>query len=149
VRQSSSLACIRCGDVVSDVAPDCSYVVCRQCRQALIWDHVWNAGMNRILSGEAPSPSSESDTADEVTGIAPLSLVDVVIRCAALRNWLERRGSAGDVRDARNRLEALDGYLTRTSAPGAGRVEVTIGWLESMLGNDFEEMSRGPYAYRS
>lgn len=64
----------------------------------------------------------------------PTSLVAVDDQCSAVEAWAERCDSIPELRDATNRLAAIDEYLTRTSTEGRGRVAAAMRRLEVRIG---------------
>jgi hypothetical protein len=64
----------------------------------------------------------------------PTSLVAVDDQCAAVEAWAEQCESIPELRDATNRLAAIDEYLTRTSTEGRGRVAAAMRRLEVRIG---------------
>lgn len=64
----------------------------------------------------------------------PTSLVAVDDQCSAVEAWADRCDSIPELRDATNRLAAIDEYLTRTSTEGRGRVAAAMRRLEVRIG---------------
>lgn len=64
----------------------------------------------------------------------PTSLVAVNDQCAAVEQWAEQCESIPELKDATNRLAAIDEYLSRTSTEGRGRVAAAMRRLEVRIG---------------
>ena len=64
----------------------------------------------------------------------PTSLVAVNDQCAAVEAWAEECQSIPELKDATNRLAAIDEYLSRTSTEGRGRVAAAMRRLEVRIG---------------
>jgi hypothetical protein len=64
----------------------------------------------------------------------PTSLIQVDDQCGALEAWAERCDSVPDLRDATDRLAAIDEYLARTSTEGRARVTAAMRRLEVRIG---------------
>lgn len=64
----------------------------------------------------------------------PASLVAVHDQCAALEAWAEQCSSVAELRDASNKLAAIDEYLARTTTEGRGRVAAAMRRLEVRIG---------------
>lgn len=82
-----------------------------------------------------------------VTEIAvrePTSLVAVHDQCDALEQWAEECESVPELRDAGNKLAAIDEYLSRTSAEGRARVAAAMRRLETRIGQLDEKRKPGP-----
>lgn len=73
----------------------------------------------------------------------PTSLVAVNDQCAAVEAWAEQCDSAAEVRDAINKLAAIDEYLKRTSTEGRERVAATMRRLEVRVGKLLGKAKRG------
>ena len=73
-------------------------------------------------------------SADLVLAAEPTSLVAVHDQCSKVEAWAERCDSPAQVRDAINRLAAIDEYLKRTSIEGRERVAATMRRLEVRVG---------------
>lgn len=65
----------------------------------------------------------------------PSSLVEVDSQCAAIEVWAEQCESVPELRDAGNRLAAIDEYLNRTSTEGRSRVAAAMRRLEARIGS--------------
>jgi hypothetical protein len=64
----------------------------------------------------------------------PTSLVQVDDQCAAVETWAEQCDSVPELRDATNKLAAIDEYLSRTSTEGRARVAAAMRRLEVRIG---------------
>lgn len=64
----------------------------------------------------------------------PSSLVAVSDQCEAIERWAATETSVGALRDASNKLAAIDEYLTRTSTEGRARVAAAMRRLEVRIG---------------
>jgi len=64
----------------------------------------------------------------------PSSLVAVADQCDMVERWAETCESVAELREASNRLAAIDEYLNRTSIEGRGRVAATLRRLEVRIG---------------
>jgi hypothetical protein len=64
----------------------------------------------------------------------PTSLIQVDDQCGALEAWAEQCDSVPDLRDATNKLAAIDEYLARTSTEGRARVTAAMRRLEVRIG---------------
>lgn len=64
----------------------------------------------------------------------PSSLVQVDDQCAAVEAWAEQCESVPELRDASNKLAAIDEYLSRTSTEGRARVAGAMRRLEVRIG---------------
>ena len=62
------------------------------------------------------------------------SLLDVEDRCLAIEQWSEQCQSVPELRDASNKLAAIDEYLSRTSIEGRARVAAAMRRLEVRIG---------------
>lgn len=65
----------------------------------------------------------------------PSSLVQVDGQCAAIEAWAEQCDSVPELRDATNKLAAIDEYLTRTSTEGRSRVAAAMRRIEVRIGD--------------
>lgn len=65
---------------------------------------------------------------------APMSLAAVDDQCSAIEAWAEQCESVPELRDATNKLAAIDEYLNRTSTEGRGRVAAAMRRLEVRIG---------------
>lgn len=65
----------------------------------------------------------------------PTSLVQVDGQCAAIEAWAEQCESVPELRDAGNKLAAIDEYLTRTSTEGRSRVAAAMRRIEVRIGD--------------
>jgi len=65
---------------------------------------------------------------------APTSLALVTDQCSAIESWAEQCESVPELRDASNKLAAIDEYLTRTSTDGRARVAAAMRRLEVRIG---------------
>lgn len=66
--------------------------------------------------------------------VEPTSLVAVHDQCAAVEAWAGRCESIAELRDASNKLAAIDEYLARTSSEGRARVAAAQRRLEVRVG---------------
>lgn len=73
-------------------------------------------------------------TAVAIIQSEPGSLVAVHDQCAQVEVWAEQCESVAELKDATNRLAAIDEYLARTSTEGRGRVAATMRRLEVRIG---------------
>lgn len=73
----------------------------------------------------------------------PASLVAVHDQCAALEAWAEQCSSVAELRDASNKLAAIDEYLARTTTEGRGRVAAAMRRLEVRIGKLLPPSHRG------
>lgn len=64
----------------------------------------------------------------------PPSLVVVHDQCSAVEAWAEQCSSIAELTDAKNKLAAIDEYLSRTAVEGRGRVAETMRRLEVRIG---------------
>lgn len=64
----------------------------------------------------------------------PTSLVAVHDQCAQIEEWADQCHEVAELREAANRLAAIDAYLERTSREGRGRVAQTLRRLEVRIG---------------
>lgn len=64
----------------------------------------------------------------------PSSLVVVHDQCAAVEAWAEQCDSVPELKDAANKLAAIDEYLLRTATEGRGRVAEANRRLEVRIG---------------
>lgn len=69
-----------------------------------------------------------------VVATEPTSLVAVDDQCAAVEAWAETCSSVPELRDATNKLAAIDEYLIRTSVSGRSRVAAAMRRLEVRIG---------------
>lgn len=69
-----------------------------------------------------------------VLATEPTSLVAVNDQCEAVERWAEQCESIPELKDATNRLAAIDEYLSRTSTEGRGRVAAAMRRLEVRIG---------------
>jgi hypothetical protein len=83
----------------------------------------------------------------------PTSLVGVSEQCESIEAWAETCQSVPELRDASNKLAAIDEYLTRTSTEGRARVaaamrrlQVRIGELEGEAEVGRNQHSEGSFA---
>lgn len=65
----------------------------------------------------------------------PTSLVQVDSQCASIEQWAEQCDSVPELRDATNKLAAIDQYLARTSTEGRSRVAAAMRRLEVRIGD--------------
>lgn len=72
--------------------------------------------------------------ASDIAVREPTSLVAVHDQCDAIEAWAEQCESVPELRDAANKLAAIDEYLTRTSTEGRGRVAAAMRRLEVRIG---------------
>lgn len=73
-----------------------------------------------------------------MTGLAvqePTSLVAVHQQCESIEAWAEQCESVPELRDAGNKLAAIDEYLNRTSTEGRSRVAAAMRRLEARIGD--------------
>lgn len=66
--------------------------------------------------------------------VEPTSLIAVSEQCNAIETWAERCESIPELRDASNKLAAIDEYLARTSTEGRALVAATQRRLEVRIG---------------
>lgn len=64
----------------------------------------------------------------------PTSLVAVAFQCASIERWADTCDSIPELRDANNKLAAIDEYLNRTSTEGRARVAEAQRHLEVRIG---------------
>jgi hypothetical protein len=64
----------------------------------------------------------------------PTSLAQVDDQCSVIEQWAEGCDSVAELRDATNKLAAIDEYLTRTSTEGRSRVAAAMRRLEVRIG---------------
>jgi hypothetical protein len=64
----------------------------------------------------------------------PTSLVAVTDQCEMVERWAVSCDSIAELREASNRLAAIDEYLNRTSIEGRGRLAVALRRLEMRIG---------------
>lgn len=64
----------------------------------------------------------------------PSSLVEVHDQCATVETWAAACESVAELRDASNRLAAINEYLERTSTEGRARVAAAMRRLEVRIG---------------
>lgn len=64
----------------------------------------------------------------------PTSLVAVAFQCASIERWADTCDSIPELRDANNKLAAIDEYLNRTSTEGRARVAEAQRYLEVRIG---------------
>ena len=64
----------------------------------------------------------------------PSSLVEVHDQCAAVEMWASECQNIAELREARNRLGAINEYLERTSNEGRARVSAAMRRLEVRIG---------------
>lgn len=64
----------------------------------------------------------------------PTSLVSVAEQCDMVERWAETCESIAELRDASNKLAAIDEYLHRTNIEGRGRLAATLRRLEVRIG---------------
>lgn len=64
----------------------------------------------------------------------PSSLVEVDDQCAAVETWASGCENVAALRDASNKLAAIDEYLARTSTEGRARVAAAMRRLEVRIG---------------
>lgn len=65
----------------------------------------------------------------------PTSLAQVNDQCEAIEVWAEHCDSVPELRDATNKLAAINEYLTRTSTDGRARVDAAMRKLEVRIGD--------------
>lgn len=65
----------------------------------------------------------------------PTSLVAVEGQCIAVEQWAADCESVAELRDATNKLAAIDEYLSRTSSQERARVAATMRRLETRVGS--------------
>lgn len=65
----------------------------------------------------------------------PTSLVAVAHQCASIEQWADTCDSIPELRDANNKLAAIDEYLNRTSTEGRARVAEAQRHLEVRIGS--------------
>ena len=64
----------------------------------------------------------------------PASLTEVEDRCVAVEVWADTCTAVPELKDASNKLAAIDEYLSRTSREGRARVAAAIRHLEVRIG---------------
>lgn len=69
-----------------------------------------------------------------VVASEPTSLVAVHDQCAAIEAWAETCESVPELKDAVNKLSAIEEYLSRTSTEGRGRVADAMRRLQVRIG---------------
>lgn len=70
----------------------------------------------------------------EIVTAEPTSLVQVEQQCTSIERWAQATDSIPEIRDATNRLAAIDEYLARTSTEGRSRVAAAMRRLEVRIG---------------
>jgi hypothetical protein len=91
-----------------------------------------------VVTDHAPAPGPSSAGGPGATLVQykePTSLVQVDDQCAAVEAWAEQCDSVPELRDASNKLAAIDEYLTRTSTEGRARVAAAMRRLEVRIGS--------------
>lgn len=69
-----------------------------------------------------------------LVNVEPSSLVAVDDQCSAVERWADQCQSIPELRDAGNKLAAIDEYLSRTSTEGRARVAAAQRRLEVRIG---------------
>jgi SAM-dependent methyltransferase len=73
----------------------------------------------------------------------PGSLAEVGAQCDVIEEWADECDDISALRDATNKLAAIDEYLTRTSIDGRARVAATMRRLEVRIGDVLGPPQRG------
>ena len=69
-----------------------------------------------------------------VVATEPSSLEAVDAQCATVEAWAAECGSVPELRDALNKMAAIDEYLSRTARDGRARSAATMRYLEARIG---------------